>query len=285
MRVPNRRDRRRGGRLAGQVQSFRSRLAEAEALARSGRFDQALRVLDRLLAEQPSEAAGWHLKGALLLQRAEAGPAAQALERALALAPDDPLVLTNLGAAQHLTGLTAAAEATLKRAMALRPGFAPAHFNLALVLKERLAAGQAIAQLRETVRIDPAHAKAWLELGRLLSDREEWDEALTCLGRAGGSADALEIAGSIEQRRGDFAAALAHYDAALKLKENRASVALARASCLQELGELEAALDAYKVILRQDLKLYATVLKQLTTASKGRLWLNPAKLREVLLEA
>ena len=64
---------------------------------------------------------------------------------------------------------------------------------------------------------------------------------------------------------------------------DRPVAALALGSCLQQTGQLDAALAVYRAALTRDRSLYGAVLKNLTTAARGRLWLRPADLRRALL--
>lgn len=196
----------------------------------------------------PGVAAAWHLKGVLALARSDAAEAVSALERAAALAPDDPALASNLGIAQQRAGDLAAARETFEVLVKVAPDFAPGRLNLAIALRDAGETDAAIAELREAVQLEPGYAKAWLELGRLLAERGAYDEALASLARAGDSPE----------------------------------VQLAKGWCLQELGRVEEALRIYREMLRRDPSLYPVVERNLTTASKGRLWLHPAALRAAL---
>jgi len=90
-------------------------------------------------------------------------------------------------------------------------------------------------------------------------------------------------AGAAAQALCRFDAAAAHYRAGLARRPGDADAALGLGACLQELGEVDAALTVYRSLLGADRRLYAAVVKSLTSASHGRLWLSPAALRRALL--
>ena len=113
---------------------------------------------------------------------------------------------------------------------------------------------EAVGELREAVAAAPGYLKAQEELGHCL------------------------------QARGDYAAAIDPLRRALEQPSGRPAAALALGWCLQETGALEDALAVYRRALRADPALYAAVVKNLTSASCGRLWLRPADLRRALLE-
>jgi len=69
--------------------------------------------------------AGW-----AMLQRGEGARAAKLFAEALALAPDDPVLLFGAGAAAHLDGRPGDAVARLKRALEFNPRLTPASLLL-----------------------------------------------------------------------------------------------------------------------------------------------------------
>ena len=258
-------------------------LADAQALAARGEIDRAFAILGALLGQHPQLAPAWHLEGVLLLATGRPAEAVAALGRATKLAPRDAAAWTNLGIAQHQAGGPKEAEASLRHAIRLQPASAQAHLNLGVVLREKGDSKDALVAFRQAVAIDTGYAKGWLELGRMLARRDQADEALRCLARAGPQPDALEQAGLIEQSRGRLAAAIRHLRACLEREPGRASATLALGWCLQETGAVDEALELYHALLKRDPALFAVVERNLTTASKGRLWLRPAALRRALL--
>ena len=62
----------------------------ATALFTSGRTDEALALCQQHLQENPQDAGGWGVLGAMLHNVGRFRPAAEALQRSLQLRPDDP---------------------------------------------------------------------------------------------------------------------------------------------------------------------------------------------------
>jgi tetratricopeptide (TPR) repeat protein len=192
----------------------------------------------------------------------------------VAAAPD-PAARTNLGIALAEAGRTGEAVAELRRAAQGDAPYPPALCNLGVAL------------LRQAVTAQPDYTRAWFELGVALQDQEP-GEAVACyqevLARDPEHVDALYNSGILLQGRGDFPSAAARFEACVARAPERVGAWLALGFCHQECGDLAAALEAYRAALREDAKLYPSVLKSLATASKGRLWLDPAALRQELCQ-
>ncbi len=77
--------------------SLAARYARAIIDYRFGRPDAALRAIDALIGEQPANPYFWELKGQALLEAGRASQAIAPLRKAVALAPNQPLIRTMLG--------------------------------------------------------------------------------------------------------------------------------------------------------------------------------------------
>lgn len=93
--------------------------------------------------------------------------AAEALQRALALAPDDSATLGMLGMVQIQLGRTAEAEATLARAVAVNPRDISSRFNLAYLRRVLGKTAAAAAEFEVVASLDPGHLGAWMNLADL----------------------------------------------------------------------------------------------------------------------
>ena len=150
----------------------------------------ALGQLQGLLGGDPEPAedpAG--LAFALGNARQEQGDPAGAIEawrHALALRPDFPEALNNLGLTLHEQGERDAAIAAFREALERRPAFAEARFNLGNALLEATPpAGddgleEAIACYRQALALRPDLAPAQLNLGSALQERGELAAARSC---------------------------------------------------------------------------------------------------------
>lgn len=80
-------------------QSEAARLARAAAYHKAARRDDALREMDSLLASRPSDAWYWELRGQIRFESGDPPGAVQDYQRAVALAPEEPLIRVAYGQA------------------------------------------------------------------------------------------------------------------------------------------------------------------------------------------
>jgi tetratricopeptide (TPR) repeat protein len=81
------------------------------------------------------------------------------------LFPENPTILSDLGAALLGAGREGPAEEPLRRAVRARADFAPSRVNLGLLLLLRGETEEAARHLEEAVRLDPSSAAGWNSLG------------------------------------------------------------------------------------------------------------------------
>ncbi len=203
---------------AGEYQTFPNDLEAAQrfadALRRGGRTERAAQVAGEALGRFPedrnllmtyglaqiganrphealqplallaqADAQNWRARsalGAALDQLGRYPEARRAYEEALALAPDNPGVLTNMGVSHIMAGEPAEAETVLRRAVALAGAPVEARQNLAVAI----ALQGRFDEAEQLVRVDvpPAQATAnMVYLRGLLRDNRRWGD----LGRAG----------------------------------------------------------------------------------------------------
>jgi tetratricopeptide (TPR) repeat protein len=103
----------------------------AVALMRLDRPGDALREADRLLAEEPDNAAFRNLRGAICMQMAEYEEAAKSFEQVLQQHPEQPRVWASLGHVLRTIGRRDECIAAYRKAIALAPEFGEAYWNLA----------------------------------------------------------------------------------------------------------------------------------------------------------
>ena len=131
-----------------------------EALQRDGNFVPALKELAAAAAK----------KGSF-------GEAAQALEKAVAIRPNDADAIADLGNAYLRQDRAGDARATLGRALALDPGMPLANNMMGLAVLRTGDIGLAETHFREAIRVQPDMAEAQNNLGNLLAGRKAYAEA------------------------------------------------------------------------------------------------------------
>lgn len=191
--------------------TFTDQYEHAEALARLGLAEEAIRHYRAAISLDPRQPAAFNNLGLVLAARGQSKEAEELFNAALALAPDIAEVHANLGdvlrrrnawdlAVEQFEAATRLktdwpeawnnlgvclrpldrqneAAAAFERATALRPAFAEAHYNLGNAL---MASGQretAARHFQRALDVDPRHAEAAYSLGMLATqatDAERW---------------------------------------------------------------------------------------------------------------
>ena len=143
-------------------------LDEALRLYYSGRPREAGEILVRIVRDKPGEARAWGLLGACHGQLGNFAASLQSVDRALALQPDDPLLLTIRVRALRMLGHTEEGLDAFRLALTRDPGHVTAATGLALLLSSLNRWDEAwdvIAPFldRDPVSHQAALAAAWQE--------------------------------------------------------------------------------------------------------------------------
>ena len=163
--------------------------------------------------------------GAAFAGQEKLAEARSAYEQHLALVPDDPDTLLQLGYLDWRAGDHAASADRLNRAIELAPGLRRAHLFLGLTALRRLDLGAAEAAFRRALDQGEDFPEAWFHLGKIALRRGDAADAETMLetavGHAPDYADAWYQLSFARRRLGDAAGAeeaLARFEA-LKAEE------------------------------------------------------------------
>ena len=174
--------------------------AQAFALHRDGRPDEALQLLEAMLQRWPGHADGRNLAGVLCMMRRDYPAAVRHMERAVADGAGAG-VLANLGFAYQALGDLPRAARAYEAATRREPGLAFAWQKLGELQERQGGPEAALASWRRAVALDPGDLKSMgqaLELRRHLAD---WDPD------AGPSPSDL-IEGFLGNARSDFSPGL-----------------------------------------------------------------------------
>jgi predicted Zn-dependent protease len=109
------------------------RYGHAIALYRQGRVEESLTMMTRLVEEEPNNPYFHEIVGQILLENGRVAEARRAYERAAALSPDEPLILTALAQTKIDAGTPADLQSAiddLTRAVAQRDGGTPLAWRL-----------------------------------------------------------------------------------------------------------------------------------------------------------
>ncbi|MEM8789549.1 MAG: M48 family metalloprotease [Pseudomonadota bacterium] len=174
-------------------------LARAAAYHKMPDVDRATAAIDRLVAARPDDAFYHELRGQILLEIGRAGPATESYRRAVALAPNEPLILSGLGralVAQDNANATREALDVLTRAQRIDRANPRALRDLALVHGRLGQEGQAALATAERMmllgRVEDAGIHAARAADQLPTGSPGWRRA-----------DDIVVAARRAKKRGD----------------------------------------------------------------------------------
>lgn len=233
------------------------RLARGGVALAEGRTEIAIREYRRAVEEAPENVAARINLAGLLSRGGEVAEARAHLEEALRIEPDNVAARLSLAGVlisspetrqESIDGFTWVIERQANNAAAYR-GRARAHG-----LGEDWPA--AIADLRRSLQLEPADRLMRFELANLLQSEGETDAATRHFSQvaSGDEADALSARslmnlGNLAAGRGDYEAALGHYDAVLEIEPEASAAIYNRAGSLSRLGRFGEAADSYGAFL------------------------------------
>jgi tetratricopeptide (TPR) repeat protein len=266
-------------RAGGDPHAASSRALEQCREGRAHRDLAAARAdCKRAIAAWDGNAAAWFELGLLEPDHGDLSEAIDALTHANALDPDDPVVLTWLGAVRfraHRDGDAAKARAVLERAITVEPKLWRAHYWLGRIARETSDPDTAAAQLSQSIQLAPDEPDGYISLTVLYLDAGAYDQAgaVAELGIAHVPAGAertglYRLAGDAAVLRGDDERAIDAYTHVLDGAPSDVEVQLARGLAYARKGsaaeakhDLEQALahaapqDAYtRIAARQALR-------------------------------
>lgn len=143
----------------------------------AGRPDAALRCVDRLLLERPSDIHALSTRAHLLAQVGDACTAIAALRHVLALNPQLTASWFNLGFLLERQGDAAAGAEAFHRAVRMDPRLDRAWYGLGLCLIRLHRWDEAVQALRRNTALQPMSPSGWYQLARVHAERQEPEEA------------------------------------------------------------------------------------------------------------
>lgn len=145
-------------------------LQQAFRLYQAGQLESAVEVLRGYLAQSPFDAAANHLLGAICYRVGKLDAARDHLVRACSAPGARAEMFNDLGAALNGLGDQTGAIAAYERALAMEPNQPVVLSNLAVVYREQGQPQRAIAALRRALTINPNLAEAQLNLRNTYRD-------------------------------------------------------------------------------------------------------------------
>lgn len=127
------------------------------------RFDEALRVVDRLLASGGNDVRAYCIRALCYVEMGLAGEALEAAEAAVRHGPADGVAYSTRAFCRHRGGDRDGAELDYSRALELEPGNYKVHYNLACYWSERGDEEKCRDYLRRAIDLAPPGCDFYIE--------------------------------------------------------------------------------------------------------------------------
>jgi tetratricopeptide (TPR) repeat protein len=249
----------------------------------AGRLEDAQRLYESALAQEPQQPDALHLLGVVALQRGDAtralaliGQAIEAqpgnahfhanraqaclalerieearvsFERACALEPREPGFALGAAACLARQGRLPQAEAALRRIVEQHARFARAWYNLANAVREQERPQEALELFRRAIELEPGFPDAHAGVGNALHALQRFEEAEQAYGRflalRPDAADGWCNLASVRLDRGRFDEAAQACERGLALSPDSADLHWVLGSALSGAGRLRASVGAF----------------------------------------
>jgi len=221
-----------------------------------GDLKSAMLALDKAIALDPNNALFYSNYAEMSRSKGELEKALKYALRSVELSPNAAAALSNLGLVYFdLDELDKAAEFQ-KKALNIQATLAPALNNLASILREKDDKEGAVEKYKELLKIQPTYVEAMSNLGATLAELDRFAEALPLL------MEAIKIKPNYAQAHcniglvffgmEDYKKALAAYSNAIKIKPDYVQAFVGMAKLYQENNNLEQAEQWIKKALSID---------------------------------
>ena len=215
-----------------------------------GKTQEMIQLLNQALAIKPDDPDTLNNLGIALDEEGNVTAAIAAYEQALAIKPDDPDTLANLGISLNRQGNVAGAVAAYGKALTIKPDYADALSNLGMALHGQGNVTAAIAAYGKALTIKPHFPEALNNLGIALSRQGNVTSAVAAYGKAltikPDYADALSNLGMALHGQGNFAAAINAYKTAIAFDKNHGNAHFNLALSLLLSGDYEGGWKEYE---------------------------------------
>ncbi|MBN3789243.1 tetratricopeptide repeat protein [Burkholderia sp. Ac-20353] len=233
---------------ASENRNRAANLSRARDWHAAGRFDDAAREYEGVLANEPDRADALHLFGVLQHQRGNTADAKRLIRRAVSIAPDAG-ALSDLGVLLAADGDFDAAQANFEAALQLDPHHVQTLVRRgnALIGMRRYAA--ALADYDRALDVSPLlldalcnRGAALRALGRLQDALDTYERALTVDPR---SFESMYNLGNVLRDLQRHAEALFNYERALEFAPNHPEILSVKGRTLVDLGRPKEALASF----------------------------------------
>ncbi len=159
-------------------------LQQAVDAHQSGNLNEAEKLYQSVLEQQPQQPDALALLGVVLAMKGETARAIELIEQAIQRDPTSALFKFHLGNVLMDAKKLPQAIVAFRQAIKLQPNFAQAYFNMGNALRAADDWPGAAAAYKKTIQHNPVYAEAYNNLAHTLVHEKEYDEALSMAKKA-----------------------------------------------------------------------------------------------------
>lgn len=167
--------------LQAPAASVEELFKKAVVLQQRNRNEEALQLLDQLIAKSPRYEEAYILKSRIFLDLGRFAEAQEACGKALEINPKNAPAYNNLGLVYSRRGDVRGAMAAFQKALSLDPSLLVARANLGYLYAEVGLYPSAIEQYEKVVKLQPKNGRIFIILGQLYLKKGEHQKAVETL--------------------------------------------------------------------------------------------------------
>jgi tetratricopeptide (TPR) repeat protein len=132
----------------------------------SGRFDEAINLMQRLIVLQPDHAGAYSNMGSALRRKGLIEKAIKCFEKSIAINPNDANSHNNLANALSELELFSEAILSFNKAIEVNPGYVGAYYNRGMALRSLFRVEEAAASFHKATTLAPDFPEAYFKLAK-----------------------------------------------------------------------------------------------------------------------
>jgi protein O-GlcNAc transferase len=223
---------------------------------RAGNFDQAQRILEKIVKKQPENIPALNMLGMLSYQLHKYDSAIQYMKRVVRLQPQNSRAYYVLGHSLQEKGKVDEAVDYYQEALKLDPGLADIYYNLGTIYHDKKKIDEAVAFYGKALQINPRDIDACYNLGNILQENGRLDEAVTYYQKAlqldPGLVDVYSKLGLIYNVKKQYDEAINSYRQAVRINPSGPAAYYGLGTALAGKGRLEDAILVYRKALQMN---------------------------------
>jgi tetratricopeptide (TPR) repeat protein len=237
-------------------QALRTLESQARVYIAKGQIERAIELCQEAVAHDPDTPGKYLLLGTIQLIAGLLDSAEQTSHQAISQLGEDPHLLCLSAQTHKQRGALQRAQQDAAKACRLDPGFAMAHFVHGSTLHCMGQLNEAAEALEKALALKPSLKEAVITLGLIRDEQKQFQASLKIWKQAvrmfKPTADDHLRLGNAHRSLGMLSEAEKHYQEALQIKPQSASILTSYGVCLQLQGRVEEAINAYFMAVLTD---------------------------------